>query len=90
MKNILIALLLISTVLLAENNKSDSTKKSILKKQLKKAMEDEKKFANEQKFYTADEYDFKGSEVNEESLKHIDIIKPDPLMESSDFYEMPN
>ena len=90
MKNILIAILLISTVLLAENNKSDSGKKSILKKQLKKAMEDEKKFANEQKFYTADEYDFKGSEVNEESLKHIDIIKPDPLMESSDFYEMPN
>jgi len=90
MKNILIAILLISTVLLAENNKSDSGKKSILNKQLKKAMEDEKKFANEQKFYTADEYDFKGSEVNEESLKHIDIIKPDPLMESSDFYEMPN
>jgi hypothetical protein len=90
MKNILLALLLISTVLLAENNKSDSGENSILKKQLKKAMEDEKKFANEQKFYTADEYDFKGSEVNEESLKHIEAIQSDPNSYSSDFMDMPN
>jgi hypothetical protein len=90
MKNILLALLLISTILLAENNKSDTKENSILKKQLKKAMEDEKKFANEQKFYTADEYDFKGSEVNEESLKNIDVIESDPNAYSSDFMDMPN
>jgi beta-glucanase (GH16 family) len=90
MKNILLALLLISTVLLAENNKSDSGENSILKKQLKKAMEDEKKFANEQKFYKADEYDFKGSEVNEESLKNIETIESDPNAYSSDFMDMPN
>jgi uncharacterized protein YxeA len=90
MKNILLALLLISTVLLAENNKSDSGENSILKKQLKKAMEDEKKFANEQKFYKADEYDFKGSEGNDESLKNIETIESDPNAYSSDFMDMPN
>ena len=57
---------------------SNSTKKEdTSKKALKKAMEQEKKFAKEQKFYRADEYDFKGAEVDPKSLDKIQALEPD-------------
>ncbi len=63
---------------------------TIMNEELRKALELEAKYAKEQKFYDADTYDFKGAEVNEETVKNINTIKPDPLMETNDFYEMPN
>ncbi len=57
---------------------SNSTKKEDINKEaLKKAMEQEKKFAEEQKFYTMDDYDFKGAEVDPESLDGIKALEPD-------------
>ncbi len=44
---------------------------------VKKAMEKEKKYAREQKFYGADEYDFKGAEIDPDSLKGIEPVEPD-------------
>ena len=87
---IFIAILMLSTMLFAENNNSKNDKKSILDKHIQKEMENEKKYANEQKFYNAEEYDFKGAEVNEESLKSINVIEPDPNAYNSDFMDMPN
>ncbi len=40
-------------------------------KNVQEQMEKEKKYAEEQKFYFADEYDFKGAEVDEKSLDSI-------------------
>ncbi len=57
---------------------ANSTKKEdATKEALKKAMEAEKKYALEQKFYTVDEYDFKGAEVNPKSLDGIKALEPD-------------
>jgi len=76
----------------AESNlsRSSQTSDAILEAQLQQAIEQEKKFAREQTFYDANTYDFKGSEVNPKSLEHIEIIVPEPDMDSSDFLEMPN
>ena len=38
-------------------------------------MEREKKYAKEQTFYNSNNYDFKGAEVEEESLKNIKAIE---------------
>jgi DNA invertase Pin-like site-specific DNA recombinase len=42
-----------------------------------KAMEKEKKYAREQKFYQSDEYDFKGAEVDPSTLKNVPVVTPD-------------
>lgn len=40
-------------------------------------MEKEKKYAKEQRFYGADEYDFKGAQIDPATLKDIAPIEPD-------------
>lgn len=55
------------------------------KKHLKKQMEKEKKYSVEQKFYRADEYDFKGAEVDNKSLKKIP-----PQPDYNDDFDMDN
>jgi hypothetical protein len=87
MKKILIFIVLVNCILFASDQ--DSSEKR-LKKQIEKELENEKKYALEQKFYTEENYDFKGSEVNEESLDSIEVIKEDEDMYSSDFMDMPN
>jgi hypothetical protein len=81
MKMALMAVLLLcGTASFAAKNEHNATKKSqknITQAELKKQMEREKKYAKEQKFYNADEYDFKGAEVNPKSLEHIPVIEPD-------------
>jgi ABC-type microcin C transport system permease subunit YejE len=64
----LILFLMIINILLASNNIAND-KQRLLKKQVEKNMAQEKKFAQEQMFYKQHNYDFKGSEVNPESLK---------------------
>lgn len=71
----LLALMVLFSVLLlgVEDNET--------KKNIQEQMKKEQKYAQEQKFYRADEYDFKGAEVNEESLKNI----PDQPEYNDDF-----
>jgi len=71
--------ILILTSLASLNIIASEKKDIILNKQLKKAMKDEKKYANEQVFYNYENYDFKGSEVNQESLKNIKELDVDDL-----------
>ncbi|MCF6243434.1 MAG: hypothetical protein L3J43_00165 [Sulfurovum sp.] len=86
MKNILVLLLLSSLTLMAENNESKQTQteeknspqqKNATEASIQKVMEQEKKFAKEKKFYNADEYDFKGAEVDPKSLDKIKAPEPD-------------
>jgi hypothetical protein len=56
----------------ANETKKDTLTESHIEKQLKK----EKKFAQEQQFYMGDDYDLKGAEVDDKSLKNIPI-QPD-------------
>jgi len=50
---------------------------SIVDQELQKAIEQEKKFAKEQTFYNAETYDFKGAEVNKDSLSNVPLIEMD-------------
>ncbi len=77
MKSFLIILIL-SQYIFATNT-VDTDKKKLLDKQIKIEMEKEKKYSKEQKFYNQKDYDFKGSEVNPDSLKNIEDIEPDDL-----------
>ncbi len=70
MRYFLILTLMMSSLLLAEKNKDT---KSITEKHLEIQMEKEKKYSREQTFYSTENYDFKGAEVNPESLKNITI-----------------
>ena len=63
-----------------ESNSSEpkgETNSSIIDAQLQKAIEQEKRFAKEQKFYDAKTYDFKGAEINKASLKNVPLIEMD-------------
>ncbi len=71
MKFFLLLLLVYGSAVMA------SSKEDIAKEALKKAIKKENKIAQEQKFYTADEYDFKGAEVNPKSLDKIKALEPD-------------
>ena len=78
MKRYLLFIILVASTLFASNN-SDKEKQKRLDKQIQINMETEKKYAIEQTFYNAENYDFKGSEVNQESLKHVPELEVDDL-----------
>ncbi len=60
----------------SDSAKSDKDRKARAEKQLKKEMENEKKYAKEQTFYSAENYDFKGAEVNKDSLDSVPELEP--------------
>ncbi len=62
-----------------DNNNTEKAKQDRIAKQLKIEMETEKKYAREQTFYNYDNYNFRGSEVNPESVKHLPVLEMDEL-----------
>jgi hypothetical protein len=71
MKYLLIISIAFNSFVFASNTDDNA----ISKRQIKKQMEREKKYAKEQTFYNSNNYDFKGAEVEEESLKNIKAIE---------------
>ena len=87
MKYIILPILFLSAFAIASNDNNDSNtskpKAKLIEEQIKQQMKKEAKYAREQKFYTAKDYDFNGSMVNKASLSHIETIKPDdPSLDS--------
>jgi len=78
MKRILVIILIVSLSLVASTDENAQAKKRV-EKQLKIEMEKEKKYAKEQAFYQAGDYDFKGSLVNPDTVRRTPIIKEDEL-----------
>ena len=79
-KRTLAFVLIFNSLLLA----SGDTKEEIEKRQrhernLRAQIQEEEKFAKEQTFYQAENYNFKGSEVNQDSLDSIPDIEVDPF-----------
>ena len=76
---IVLTLLAFSLFNAAETNTTDhnSSRKALLQKAIEQAIKNEEKYAKEQKFYNADEYDFKAKEVDPDSLKDIQPIEVD-------------
>ncbi|NLC28076.1 MAG: hypothetical protein GX780_04805 [Campylobacteraceae bacterium] len=78
MKKVVILLLTLCSFLFATNDKdADKTREQRVEEQIQKALEEEEKFAKEQTFYKADEYDFEAAEVNEDSLSSIPALEDD-------------
>ena len=77
MKYILVITFIFSSILFASNTTNDKAQKLRLEKQILIEIEKEKRHAKEQVFHNSDTYDFKGSEVNPESLKSLPEIEDD-------------
>jgi hypothetical protein len=87
MKKTILLALIFNTFLLAQNSDHIALKKKkLLEEQIKKEMAKEKKYAKEQRFYQGENYDLKGSEVNQESLKHLKEIEVEEL-DMDDVYD---
>jgi len=78
MKNILIFVLLLNSLVFAASDKAqEKQREKRAQAQLKIEMEKEKKYSREQTFYNANNYDFKGAEVNPDSLDSVPEIEVD-------------
>ncbi|AKF25002.1 hypothetical protein YH65_06050 [Sulfurovum lithotrophicum] len=76
-RSLLLATIILSLLSASEKADSNTTPKARIQKAVRQAMEKEKKYAKEQKFYNADEYDFKSVEVDPDTLKDIQTVEPD-------------
>ena len=74
---VLILTLLTVSLAVTSEDQNSSNKEKLTQDALKKAMEKEKKYAKEQKFYNADQYDFKSVEVDPATLNDIEPVEPD-------------
>ncbi|AKF25390.1 hypothetical protein YH65_08310 [Sulfurovum lithotrophicum] len=84
MKLSIIAVLLSFTIVMGFGSEHNTTKENNstidnnkTKEAVKKAMELEKKYAKEQRFYQGSEYDLKSKEFDPETLKKVPAIEPD-------------
>ena len=88
MRYILIFIIIFNSLLMSSSSdKSEKERKSRAEKQIKKEMENEKKYARERTFYSEDNYDFKGAEVNKESLKSIPVLEPEYDFDMDSVYD---
>ena len=78
MKIVLIIVMIVDLLLYASSDESsEKEKKERLEKQIKIEMQKEKKYSEERIFYNKDNYDFKGAEVNVDSLDSLPDIEVD-------------
>jgi len=76
---------LLATLLFGASHTEE--KQKIMDKELQNAIAQEKKFAQEQKFYMGDEYDLSGAEVNPDSLKHVKELENLDDFDMDDVYD---
>jgi uncharacterized membrane protein len=70
----------------ADSSKKKPTEEELKAKHVKEQMEREEKFAKEQKFYQADEYDFSEQEIDPKDLETIEVIEPENDFDITDVY----
>jgi len=88
MKIFLTFMIIFNSLLMASDSaKIDKDKKARAEKQLKKEMENEKKYAKEQTFYSEENYDFKGAEVNKDSLDTVPKLEPQDDFDMDSVYD---
>lgn len=66
---------------------AQTSQNKIMDKELQNAIEQEQKFAQEQKFYMGDEYDLSGAEVNPDSLENIHELENLDDFDMDDVYD---
>ncbi len=82
MKYILLCVLAVTALLSSSTQQKQDESKARAEKQLQIEMEKEKKYSKEQTFYQSHSYDFKGAEVNPDSLDSL------PSIEVQDDFDM--
>jgi len=88
MNKILIFALMVNSLLMASDDQSNhDERKSRVEKQIEIEMEKEKKYSIEQTFYTEENYDFKGAEVNPDSLLSIPVLEPQDDFDMDSVYD---
>ena len=88
MKIFLTFMIIFNSLLMAgDSAKVDKERKARAEKQLKKEMENEKKYAKEQTFYSEKNYDFKGAEVNPDSLDSVPELEPQYEFDMDSVYD---
>ncbi|MFT5662542.1 MAG: hypothetical protein ACI9TV_003199 [Sulfurimonas sp.] len=88
MKIIVIFTLFTFSLLVASStNKSENEAKQRAAKQLKIEMEKEKKYSRERTFYKSSNYDFKGAQVNPDSLDSVPNLEPDDDFDMDSVYD---
>ena len=71
----------------AKNIENDTSKKvNATKKHLQEQMQREKKYAKEQKFYQAKDYNLSAVEVDQNDLDSIPMIEPENDFDMTDVY----
>jgi len=92
LKTLFLSLLLIVALFGAEDNatKKDTNTTDInnteLNKNLQKAIEKEKKYKKEQKFYLGKDYNLTEHEIDLKSLDKVPVIKPEYDFDMDDVY----
>jgi len=86
LKKFLTFVFILNSLLFAIDD-DNSDKKSRVEKQIRQQMEKEKKYAKEQIFYTGEDYDLKGAEVNEDSLSSVPAIEPEDDFDMDSVYD---
>jgi len=89
----LFLLIFLTIFIVAEDNKTEgnitkdanNTVKEV-EENIKKAIEAEKKFATEQKFYQGDEYNLSEHEVDQKSVEKVPLIEPEYDFDITDLY----
>ena len=79
MKYIIAFLFILQVTIIASSAETTDEKKLRIEKQIKEEIEKEKKYAQEQKFYNNENYDFKRSEINKDTLHLVPEIEVDDL-----------
>ncbi len=80
---ILVAFINADSNVTSENNESNNTE---VEKNIQKAIENEKKFKKEQKFYMGDDYNLTEHQVDPKSLDKIKPIEPEYDFDITDVY----
>ncbi len=70
----------------SENNQSNAEKNSSINKNLQKAIELEKKYKKEQKFYMGEDYNLSEAEVDESIVEKVPLIEPEYDFDITDLY----
>jgi hypothetical protein len=76
-------ILLSTTILFSDSNKTDN---STINDNIKKAIEKEKQYKAEQKFYMGEDYNLTEHEVNPKTLDKVPTIEPEDDFDITDLY----
>ena len=93
MHKIILTLVFLTLLAFCDDNKTEgnnsiseiNTTKEV-KENIQKVMEEEKKFAKEQKFYQGDDYNLTEHEVDEKTLDKVPVIEPEYDFDITDLY----